>query len=207
MGCIITSLYIRVNEMYIGARISHENIVKLFENYCQINVLNNEDDNVFANSIIKEFSTNNRIIMRVKVYFEKDKDANPYYSSNNGLRLCSQMMQELCSYVWEGEMPLNVQRIINDFYELIFDNISEISLADKINYIYENSDSSIRNIVYYLTNSIVIISRWVGGFRSNIENDCEFEAEINVYDSINIETVEKVLNSLCAKYNAKWVLF
>lgn len=194
-----------VNGMYIGACISQENIVKLFENYCLIEVINNEDDNVFENRIIKEYSTNNRIIMKVKVYFEKDKDANPYYSSNVGLHRCSQILQELCSYVWEGEMPLNVQNIINGFYELLFDNMPEISLVNKINYIYENSESYIRNIVYYLSNNIVIISRWAGGFRSSIENDCEFEAEISVFNLISIDDVKKVLNSLCAKYNAKWV--
>lgn len=182
----------------------NKQILELFNKYFEGKFIFNQDNLEFEKTIINEYSRNNRKNMMIKVFFEKDKDANPYYSSNDKLNKCSQLLHEICDLHMGKDIPDKETNIINEIYQLMFNDTTDNTLEEKINYINKVSEDCIKSITYYLTNNIVIIKRWAGGFRSTIDNDCEFEAELSLFDSIDTVETEKLLDNLCQKYGAKW---
>jgi hypothetical protein len=196
-----------MSKMDIRHSVSTDQIARLFDDYCETGSIERQHDDAFENSIIDRYRTNNRTIIRANIYFEKDKDANPYYSSNTKLHRCSMLLQELCTYPWAQEIPKRECSIINGLYGLLFGYNPEVPLVDKIKRIHESSEDYIKDITYYLTNNITLISRWAGGQNNNnIENDCEFDVELSLFGSISEECIKKVLDDLCLKYDAKWVM-
>lgn len=179
-------------------------IVQIFNEYCSMELIYKQDDDVFEDELIEEFSKKYRTTIKVKVWFEKDKYGNPYYYSGKKLYDCTQFINKLYSYDWGHEILSDVICILNKLCELKAEDKDYNSIDNRINYLYENSEEYLKNIVYYLTNNIVIITRWAGGYNSNIESDCEFEAYLSLFNSISEESVGKVMDDLCQEYNASW---
>jgi len=191
--------------MNIKRTVGKKEIAKLFRHCCDLESIQYDDYDVFENSIINEFNKKNKTSIKIKIYFEKDEDGNHYYFSGKKLYNCSLALQEIHNNNWESAIPLYVQKIIDEIFELLFLGNEENCIERKTEKILDEAEDYIKNIVYCITNNTIIINRWFGGFKSKITNDCELEIELNLLPTINKNEVKKSINRICQKYDAKWI--
>lgn len=141
----------------------------------------------------------------IKIWFEKGKDINPYYSKNEMLNKCTKLINKIYEMNWDTKIPSDTVLLIDKLYGLCdVENNKNLNIDEKLKIIEKNSSSLMSNLLYAMIKNTFAITKWQGGKRRNIEDNSVFEIDLRTLPGITYEMVDEKIKKIIDDTGAKY---
>lgn len=139
--------------------------------------------------------------VKLRVYGEKDPDANPYYSRNHILHRCIMAVEKIISLSGPCKFDDKVLNILDQLYTSEYNEKADpAQMADKL---MQNELPLVRDFVYFISHNIITIDRIAGGHRGKIKNDTEIDISILLMPEGKEEELLKDVANICSEFEVK----